>query len=152
MKSETTVVPHQKTPWNPSRKALKRVGPSLPIPRSCPFCQSKVKISTHKEVYGKDYGDWPWVYRCEHCDAQVGMHPFTNLPLGTLADKELRNARKRCKAPFESLWRNQQMSRSEAYSALAEHLKISVSACHFGWFDAEQCEEARKWAASMIKR
>lgn len=152
MSLEYKVAPRQKTPWNPSKKALKRVGHSLPIPCVCPFCRSKVKIASHQEVYGKDYGEWPWVYRCEKCDAQVGMHPFTNLPLGTLADKELRNARARCKAPFEALWRNQQLSRSDAYSKLAKHLKIPVSACHFGWFDAMQCEEARKWAVALLTR
>lgn len=141
-----------KTPWNPSRKAIKRVLNPLPAPKQCPFCHRNIKIATHKEVYGKDYSDWPWVYRCEACDAQVGMHPFTHLPLGTLADKKLRDARKRCKAPFEAIWKNQKMSRTAAYVSLAKHLTIPVEECHFGWFDAKQCEQARDWANSVLSK
>ncbi len=45
--------------------------------------------------------DWPWVYICEGCGSYVGMHPFTDIPLGTLADAATREARKECKAPIQ---------------------------------------------------
>lgn len=101
-------------------------------------------MATHEEIYGRDYSDWPYAYLCESCGAYVGLHPFTAIPLGTLADKKTRDARKNCKAPFESLWRTGRMSRNQAYQWLAGKLGIPVNECHFGWFTAEQCETAMK--------
>jgi hypothetical protein len=78
------------------------------------------------------------------------MHPFTNIPLGTLADGPTRQARKRCKEPFESLHRSGRMTRSEAYSKLAKKLGIPVEQCHFGWFDAAQCKRAAEAARQIF--
>ncbi|WP_074139080.1 zinc-finger-containing protein [Enterobacter kobei] len=133
-----------KTPANPSRKATARVKNPLPVPCSCRFCSGHVRVGTHEEVYGRDYGDWPYVYLCESCRAYVGMHPFTSIPLGTLADQRTRDARKKCKPAFERLWKSGRMTRSEAYEWLAGKLGIPVGECHFGWFTPEQCEEAER--------
>jgi hypothetical protein len=70
------------------------------------------------------------------------MHPGTGIPLGTLADEAIREARKHCKEPFESLYKTGKMSRSQAYQALADKLGIPKEECHFGWFDAAMCEQA----------
>jgi hypothetical protein len=135
----------EKTPWNPSRKAIARVPePHLPAPSECPYCEHHVSIKHHDDIYGRSYGDWSWMYVCDMCGARVGMHPFTAIPLGTLADQKLREARKTCKLPFEQLWRGGQMTRAEAYSWLADQLGISVEQCHFGLFDIETCERARE--------
>lgn len=133
-----------KTPTNPSRKAMARVKNPLPAPTECRFCHSEVHVATHQEVYGRNYSDWPYMYLCGNCGACVGMHPFTDIPLGTLADRATREARKNCKKPFEALWRSGQMSRTEAYNWLAAELNIPVGECHFGWFDIEMCERARE--------
>ena len=133
-----------KTPSNPSRKATARVKNPLPTPTSCPFCDGLVRIGTHEEVYGRDYSDWPYVYICESCRAYVGLHPFTAIPLGTLADQKTRDARKKCKPSFELLWRSGKMTRTQAYEWLAGKLGIPVGECHFGWFTPEQCEKAEK--------
>lgn len=143
----------EKTPWNPSRKATARVPDPLPAPTVHDACGLPVEIVHHNAVYGRAYGEWPWMYRCAKCDASVGMHPFTAIPLGTLADKALREARKVCKRPFEHLWQSGVMSRTKAYAALAAHLGIPLSACHFGLFDADRCKAAAQWAqaaASVI--
>lgn len=138
-----------KTPSNPSRKAMARVKNPLPAPTECLFCHSEVRVATHQDVYGRDYSDWPYMYLCGKCGACVGMHPFTNIPLGTLADRATRKARKDCKKPFEALWRNGKMSRTEAYIWLAAELNIPVDECHFGWFDICQCEAAKRACLSI---
>ncbi|EKS6335744.1 hypothetical protein OR191_002423 [Enterobacter hormaechei] len=138
-----------KTPANPSRKAMARVKNPLPAPTECRFCHSEVRVATHQEVYGRDYSDWPYMYLCGNCGACVGMHPFTNIPLGTLADRATREARKNCKKPFEALWRSGRMSRTEAYIWLAAELNIPVGECHFGWFDISQCEAAKRACLSV---
>lgn len=142
---------HDKTPWNPSRKATARVKNPLPAPTVHDGCGGTVEIAHHNTVYGHEYSDWPWMYRCTTCDATVGMHPFTNIPLGILADKALRAIKTQCKQPFERLWKTGRMARSRAYEELAAHLGIDAAACHFGWFDAAQCVKARDWAVSQLK-
>jgi len=142
---------HGKTPWNPSKTATARVLNPLPAPTVHDVCGGPVEVAHHLDVYRKEYSDWPWLYRCQACDAQVGMHPFTAIPLGTLANKALRATRMSCKQPFELLHKSGVMSRDEAYAALAAHLGIAVEACHFGWFEADACVKARDWAVDVLR-
>lgn len=142
---------HGKSPWHPSVKATTRVLNVLPAPTVHESCGQPVEIVHHTEIYGAEYSDWPWVYRCKVCDATVGMHPFTSIPLGTLANRALRFARNSCKQPFELLWQHKRMTRTEAYAGLAAHLGIEVEACHFGWFDVATCHRARDWAVTQLK-
>lgn len=133
-----------KTPFNPSRKATARVRNVLPIPVACNLCSGPVEVITHIELYGQLYGEWPFAYRCQDCGAYVGMHPFTNIPLGTLADAEIREARKKCKPAFDKLWKHRHdFDRLSAYEWLAHEMGMPTEQCHFGWFTAEQCYKAK---------
>ncbi|MEQ7780274.1 zinc-finger-containing protein [Xanthomonas hortorum pv. hederae] len=131
-------------PWHPSSAAIARVKNALPAPTRHD-CGGSVEIRSHREVFGRIYSNWPWVYFCTHCQARVGMHPFTDIPLGTLADEPTRNARTAAKTLFEQLWRraDSPLSRSAAYAWLASQLSLPMSACHFGLFDIATCERAR---------
>lgn len=140
-----------KTPSNPSKRAIKRVKNPLPKPEVCNLCGGHVLIKSHTEIYGRNYGDWPWVYGCVSCGAYVGLHPFTDIPLGTLADKETREARNKCKAPFEIIHKHGYLSRNDAYQALSEKLGIDKKDCHFGWFDIEMCEKAFVAAKEILE-
>ena len=104
-------------------------------------------------VYGRNYGDWPWMYICmnDACGARVSMHPFTNIPLGTLADEDTRYARKAAKAKFHRFQQLSKISRSDAYSTLAERMGIPRRECHFGWFDEEMAWKAQRVLKGMIK-
>ena len=141
-----------KTPWNPSKSAIKRVKDTLPIPESCNRCGSNfVVIANNSEIYGRPYGKWPWIYICQDCEARVGMHPFTNIPLGTLADLETREARKSAKSAFYVLKNKQDWNRSQAYYWLAERIGIDVSECHFGWFEVDRCNKAKDICIKALK-
>jgi hypothetical protein len=129
-----------KTPWNPSRRATARVSDPLPAPKICPFCGGEVVIVRNGTFYGgRDYGEWPWAYVCSGCEARVGMHPFTNIPLGTLADIATREARKAAHVSFDGSWRGR-CGRREAYEWLAGKLEIPVERCHIGMMDTETCQ------------
>lgn len=131
--------------WKLSRTAAARVLNPLPVPTECPYCQGEVKAVRNEEIYGRAFGPWPYSYLCVGCRAYVGMHPQTNIPLGTLADAATRNARKIAKERFQSyLIGRCCMSRNEAYEWLARKLGIAVSACHFGWFNIEACRNVVK--------
>lgn len=137
-----------KTPWNPSRTATARVTNPLPQPTTCHYCSGKVSIVNNDKIYGSSYGEWPWAFLCDGCGAYVGLHPFTSIPLGTLADAPTREARKRAKDAFNPLWRTRLMTRREAYAWLAKMLGINVDECHIGWFDEATC----KRVVEVVKR
>ncbi|MDR9847053.1 zinc-finger-containing protein [Herbaspirillum huttiense] len=146
-----------KTPWNPSRTATARVKNPLPAPTACPYCGKPVQIVGHEKVYGRAYSDWPWLYACNGaeeggCGAYVGLHPFTNIPLGTLADGPTREARKRAKSAFEPLYRHYRMDRSEAYAWLAKQLGIPTEECHVGWSDIAQCQRIEQICVAELRR
>lgn len=72
------------------------------------------------------------------------------LPLGRLANAELRQAKRAAHAAFDPLWQSRRMSRRSAYAWLAQQLGIAVEDCHIGMFDTESCQ--RVIAAVREKR
>lgn len=135
-----------------SRRALSRIKDPAPIPSVCNCCGcSGVELVENSEIYnGRHYGEWPYAYLCRNCGAYVGLHPGTDIPLGTLADKPLRDDRQKGKAVFNQLWRDH-MTRNQAYAWLAEAMRIAPEECHFGLFDSEQCLQARILCTQYIK-
>lgn len=129
-----------------SRRALSRVKDAMPKPEACQYCGGRVELVNHAEIYGgREYGDWPYAYLCRGCGAYVGLHPHTDIPLGTLADKETREARKAVKPGFMRLVSSRfGGDRSAAYLWLACRMEIDARECHFGMFDVQRCREAMK--------
>lgn len=127
----------------PSRSATKTVLNPLPEPTICPNCGAEVRLVYNSDIYGYEIGEWPYAYRCvtNECDSYVGLHPFTRIPLGTLANKVTRKARKASKDLFNYYWRNEGLTRTGGYHWLANALGIHPDACHFGWFDFETCNQ-----------
>jgi hypothetical protein len=135
------------TPSNPCPKAIARVKDPLPIPTKCPNCAGRVELVENRAIYGKPYGRWPYAYLCTNreCDSYVGIHPRTDIPLGTLGNKATRAARKRAKTLFMVLWESGEMTQDEAYAWLADALGITpVGHCHVAWFDIPMCERVVK--------
>lgn len=123
----------------------------LPEPKTCPYCQSAVKYTSHAEIYGgKTFSNWPFIYLCTNkpCSASVGVHEGTNHPLGTLADQRTKTARSAAHAAFDPLWKKGKMKRSEAYQWLAEQLDIEKWRCHISWFDVSYCNAVIKAVAT----
>lgn len=112
-----------------------------PIPTHCRFCLKKIELVENKKIYGKNYGDYPWAYYCEPCEAYVGLHPGTLYPLGTLANAGMRKARKVSKNMFIHLYRSRKWNRNKAYPWLAKQLDIPTKTCHFGWFEVNDCKK-----------
>jgi DNA-directed RNA polymerase subunit RPC12/RpoP len=119
----------------------------LKSPKTCRYCNSKVELVSNKEVYGREYGNGK-CYKCVKCGAFVGVHPDLKTPLGILADKELRELRKKAHGLFDRIWKNKKnyesrtRARNKAYKKLAEKLGIPYNECHFSWFDKDTILEA----------
>ena len=94
-------------------------------------------------------------WRCASCDAYVGTHAGTERPLGPLADRPTREARRRAHAAFDPLWRGKDKgARPRAYAWLAKQLDIPGSECHIGYMDVAMCGRVvesvhRKWLAEQ---
>ena len=140
-----------KTPWNPSKKATAKVKDRVDVPCECRYCQHEISIEKNSVVYnGREFGEWPWIYYCAGCKSYVGMHPYTNIPLGTIADAKTRDARKTVKAQFYAFMENTGAKRTEAYRLLAGMMEIDPSSCHFGWFDVRECNAAKQALDKLI--
>ena len=115
----------------------------------CPYCLEPPQLVDSSIIYGKSYG---MVYYCDPCKAWVGCHKKPkkgkyNVPLGRLANHQLREAKKRAHFYFDQLWKkkmevdgvNQYEARNGAYKWLALRLGIERKYCHIGYFDVGLC-------------
>lgn len=115
-----------------------------PIPTECIYCQSPVIFTSNSVIYGREYGNGK-VYKCTGCDAYVGVHTGTKIPLGRLANRELRDLKKQCHAMFDPVWKqNKNIKREQAYGRLANCLGINIHECHFGWFGKDMLLRANE--------
>lgn len=121
----------------------------------CPYCDKRSRLVVGSVIYPHRpdlFGKKFW--HCAACDAYVGCHDKDchvrlsdgskkisdgTLPLGRLANAELRKAKQRAHAAFDPLWRSKQMTRRAAYAWLSHQLGISFENCHIGMFDIDGC-------------
>ena len=122
-----------------------------PIPKICPYCGEEVILTTNDKIYGVQKGNG-MVYMCINklCGAHVGVHDGTTIPYGNLANKELRELRKQAHNLFDRLWKSGEISRSDAYFALAFRLGIPPERCHIGQFDKIMIDKAIKAINRML--
>ena len=80
------------------------------------------------------------IYLCRDCNAYVGCHQNTNNPLGTMANKELRELRTECHKLFDPLWKGGKMNRKEAYNFLKQKTGIK----HIAWANEKECKKIIK--------
>lgn len=153
--SKTSLKPPAPLP-HVSRRALARVRDRIEPPTSCHCCGGPVKLTNNRDVYGgQSFGAWPYVYRCAQCQAYVGLHPDTDLPLGIMADRHTIQARKEAKTVFQRLVLvKHNRDRNAGYAWLARALDIPASICHFGMFDHSRALAARDacWCALEVRQ
>ena len=119
----------------------------------CPYCGKEAVLKDSSIIYGHSYG---MVYICSDypkCDAYVGVHKNSSrmIPLGRMANRELRERKKAVHSLLDPLWRNNLMSRKKAYSRLREGMDLDSDECHVGKFDEKACEKAMDVIAEIIK-
>lgn len=127
----------------------------------CPYCGKEATYhETSVHIYsGIDFGP---VYDCRPCDAYVGINKQTGLSHGTLANRELRQWRRRAHKAFDPLWKIpgktrawQYGKRTALYKKLAQQLGLSYAQTHIGMFDIETCKKVeelcRTWRMERVK-
>lgn len=106
----------------------------------CDYCRRPAQLIDSAPLYGgRSYG---LVWHCEPCRAWVGVHKNSRMhvPLGRLANAQLRKWKMKAHAAFDPLWRDGPMTRHEAYVWMQTALGISKEAAHIGKFDVAQCQ------------
>ncbi len=109
----------------------------------CPYCKKEAKWCENKEVYGQNYGESYMCYHCKKCGAYVGCHENSRRALGSLANKELRDWRKKAHLIVDQHWQFGKHTRKEVYAILKEAFGKDV-----------HIAETRTWTecAEIIKR
>jgi hypothetical protein len=104
----------------------------------CTYCGKKAVWCENKEIYGKNYGKSYMVYYCKPCDAYVGCHNNTKEPLGTMANRETREARMRVHHLIDRFWKTGGYSRGFIYKVISYHTGKQF---HTGDCDIAECEK-----------
>lgn len=137
----------------------------------CDYCGQPAVLVTGAAIYrGRpDLADL-FFWQCAPCDAYVGCHREGSgppdgkrsdgtMPLGRLADAQLRMWKSNLHIVFDGHWKRQaagmsknqaRLLRNAAYARLAAALTIPVDQCHIGMFDIPRCKAAiaicRAWS------
>lgn len=112
----------------------------------CDYCGQPAQLVTGAVIYPhrKDLHSLKF-WQCEPCAAYVGCHKQSDaVPLGRLANVELRAAKKKAHSYLDPIWQEGHMSRKDVYIWLASKLKIRQASSHIGMFSVEQCHEVVK--------
>ncbi len=123
-------------------------------PPICPCCNNPAKLVTGKTMYPHrpDLAHKKF-WACRKCDAYVGCHPNTDVPLGNLATRQVRQARSAAHFSFDKVWRGKRrggmMSRGDAYKWLAGKMGLCIEKTHIGMFDVAQCTKVMDLVAEL---
>ena len=116
----------------------------------CPYCGSSVVYRSADEIY-RDNSKGTMLYVCSRyteCDSYVRVHAGTNIPVGSMANHELRTLRRTAHRYFDQLYESGYMSKQDAYQWLADLIMAPLSEAHIGYLGEYYCkqviEESRK--------
>lgn len=111
----------------------------------CPYYGSQALLRPASVVYGPRAADPAAPYyvcaRYPACDSYVAAHRDTRLPMGTLANGELRRKRIEAHRAFGYLWESGLMTKKQAYLWLQAKLGLPKQEAHIGKFSLFRCEE-----------
>lgn len=144
---------------NPMKKAL--LDAKLIPHVECPYCRQKAELVGGAKIYPHRADLYQLKFwHCKPCGAYVGCHKPSRhngfdptVPLGRLADAQLRKAKSAAHETFDRIWKEGYKTRSEAYAWLATNLNIKIEDCHIGEFDVDKCNQVQSacicyWTAS----
>lgn len=121
----------------------------------CPYCGSRALLRPASVVYGPKASVPAAPYficaRYPACDAYVAAHKRTRLPMGSLANAELRRKRIQAHAALDRLWESGLMSKKQAYLWLQAKLGLPGEETHIGRFSTFRCEQVIQLCGSFFR-
>ena len=109
----------------------------------CPQCGGTAILRSAAEIYA-DPRRKDRMYVCSNypqCRCYVSTYPGTNIPMGTLADGDLRQLRIQAHHKFDQVWKSGIMTRDNAYRWMADSFGIPMQEAHIAMFGAYRCKE-----------
>lgn len=111
----------------------------------CQYCGSQAFLRPASVLNKAEKADaQAMFYVCARypvCDAYVTAHAGNLMPMGTLANRRLRQKRRAAHLAFNRLWQSNIMTRKEAYRWLQTQLGIASEDAHIARFLDYRCEE-----------
>ena len=115
----------------------------------CPYCGSRAFLRPAAVVYGQGCKEPDTeLYVCARfpaCDAYVAAHRHNHLPMGTLANRELRRKRIQAHTAFNQLWQSGLMTKRAAYHWLPYWLQVQLGLpqeeAHIANFSEWRCDQ-----------
>ena len=124
----------------------------------CPYCGRHAVLRSADGIY-KDNSKGEMLYVCANypeCDTYVRVQKGTNKPLGTLANKRLRELRNEAHKNFDKLYKRGYITRRSAYDWLAGLFCMPLKRAHIAQFSEPQClyviEQSKKYLEILEKR
>lgn len=112
--------------------------PPMPKPIvRCDYCGEFASLEDSSLVYGgRSFGK---IWHCAPCRAYVGVHKNSNrfMPLGRLANAELRAWKIKAHEILDPLWKRGPYSRQGAYAFASKLMGYQV---HIGRLDVDECK------------
>lgn len=130
----------------------KRKGIDNGAPR-CPYCGSHTILRSADGIYYENSRK-EMLYVCKNypaCDSYVRVQKGTTIPLGTVANRELRELRAEAHRQFDKLYKRGYMSKHDAYQWLSGVLDVPAKNAHIAQLSVLSCNvvirEAKKQVA-----
>lgn len=130
----------------------KRKGINKTAPR-CPYCGSHTILRSGDEIY-RENTRGEMLYVCKNypaCDSYVRTQRGTNIPLGTVANRELRELRAEAHRQFDKLYKRGYMSKHDAYQWLSGVLGVSAKDAHIAYLNVLSCNLVIREAKKQIE-
>ena len=135
------------------KKKKKKISKTAQRQLRCPKCGAMAILRPAADIYG-DRSRKDQLYVCSNsprCQSYVSTYPGTNIPMGTLADGDLRNLRIRAHRRFDEVWKSGIMSRDNAYRWMAELFGISMQDAHIAMFGEYRCKELIRHCEQVLE-
>lgn len=111
----------------------------------CPYCHAHASLRPASLVYGSTpQTRGKFLYVCDRwpaCNAYVSAHERTLLPMGTLANGDLRHKRILAHRALKKLQQDCHMEKWEVYIWLQAKLGLDAHQTHIGQFSEYMCEQ-----------
>lgn len=120
----------------------------------CPYCGSPVVYRSADGIY-HDNRKGTMLYVCSkypECDSYVRVHAGTNIPVGSLANHELRSLRRTAHHYFDQLYESGYMSKQDAYQWLADLIMAPLSEAHIGHLGEYYCKQVIEESRKLLNR
>ena len=119
----------------------------------CPYCGSHSLLRSADGIY-RNNDKYTMLYVCSRypaCDSYVRVHPGTKIPLGTMANRELRALRNEAHRNFDQLHKKGLMSKEDAYCWLASILAAPLGLAHIGYLGEYYCRQVTEASKQQLE-